>query len=112
MRDSPSLTIIPALQDAGARITAYDPQGMKPAAAVLKNINYVNDPYEAIEGKDALVIITEWDQFRALDLKRVKQALNKPVIIDLRNMYDPHEMAALGFSYTSIGRPTLEAGRE
>ncbi len=109
MRDAPSLTIIPALQEAGAEITAYDPQGMKPAAALFENITYANDPYEAIEGKDALVIITEWDQFRALDLKRVKNALKKPVIIDLRNIYDPREMAALGFSYTSIGRSIVDA---
>ena len=109
MRDAPSLTIIPALQEAGAKITAYDPQGMKQAAALLDHIDYVDDPYEAIEGKDALVIITEWDQFRALDLRRVKEALKKPVIVDLRNIYDPGEMAALGFSYISIGRPVVKA---
>ena len=110
MRDAPSLTIIPALQEAGAQITAHDPQGMNATKALLDNITYVDDPYKAIEGKEALVIITEWDQFRALDLARVKKALKKPVIVDLRNIYDPREMEAHGFTYISIGRPAVNAG--
>ena len=108
MRDAPSLTIIPALQKQGAEITAYDPQGMEEAATQLDDIKYYEDPYEAIEGADALVIITEWDQFRALDLDRVKKALKHPVIVDLRNIYNPEEMEARGFHYMSVGRPFIK----
>ncbi len=107
MRDAPSLTIIPALQRAGAKITAYDPQGMAAAKNLLQDVVYADDPFAAIDGADALVVVTEWDQFRALDLSRIKKALKKPVIIDLRNIYSPEEMATHGFHYVSIGRPTI-----
>ena len=105
MRDSPSLDIIPELQKNGARIQAYDPEAMDEAAGLLKDIDYKQDAYAAIEGADALVIVTEWDQFRALDLTQVKALLTWPIIVDLRNIYVPQEMSDMGFAYSSIGRP-------
>ena len=106
MRDSPSLDIVSGLQDAGARIRAFDPEGMTEAETMMKDVAWCEDPYDAMEGADAVSIITEWNQFRALDLPRVKSLLKSPVMIDLRNIYDPEEMAAAGFSYASIGRST------
>ncbi len=105
MRDAPSLTIIAHLQDKGATIRAYDPEAMNEAKKLLENVAYMNGPYEALDGADALVIITEWDQFRALDLARVKTLLNAPTVIDLRNIYQPETMKAAGFNYSSVGRP-------
>ena len=104
MRDAPSISIITALQDAGARITAHDPEGVEQAKLVLEDVAYVDTPYAAAEGADALVIITEWDAFRALDLKRIHTLMRSPVVVDLRNIYRPDEMAALGFAYQSVGR--------
>jgi UDPglucose 6-dehydrogenase len=104
MRDSPAISVIQTLQDAGATVKAYDPEGTEQAQKVLDNVTYCTGPYEAIEGADALAIVTEWDQFRALDLDRVKSLLKAPVLIDLRNIYNPDEIAAAGFQYTSIGR--------
>ncbi len=104
MREAPSLDIIPALQAAGARVVAYDPAGIEEAEKLLKDVEYATGPYLALEGADVAVIITEWNEFRALDLDRVKAALNAPVIVDLRNIYDPQEMAEAGFAYTSVGR--------
>jgi UDPglucose 6-dehydrogenase len=109
MREAPSVAIITALQDAGARIRVFDPEGMKHARALLGDVEYANDAYSCMEGADALVIITEWDAFRKLDLKRVKSLLRKPVVADLRNIYRPEEMARLGFSYVSVGRPKVDA---
>ncbi|WNJ90020.1 UDP-glucose/GDP-mannose dehydrogenase family protein [Bosea sp. 685] len=103
MRDAPSLDIIPALQAAGAEVIAYDPESMEQARQVL-NVGFAEGPYDCIEGADALVIITEWNAFRALDLKRVKASLKSPVVVDLRNIYRPQEMKALGFTYHGIGR--------
>ena len=105
MRDAPSLDIIPALIAAGAIIKAYDPESMEEASHMMEGINYTKNPYEALEGADAMVIITEWNQFRALDLDRVKDTLNGNVVVDLRNIYSPEDMAKRGFAYTSIGRP-------
>lgn len=105
MRDSPSLDIIPALQKAGAAISAYDPVGMREAKALIKDVQYADGPYAALEGADAVVIITEWDEFRALDLDRVKSLMKSPIMVDLRNIYRPKEMAERGFEYYSIGRP-------
>lgn len=107
MRDAPSLDIIPALIKAGADVKAYDPESMQEARKMMTGLNYADDAYGAIDGADAMVIITEWDQFRALDLDRVKQALKSNVIIDLRNIYAPEDMARKGFAYTSIGRPSV-----
>lgn len=106
MRDAPSLTIIPRLQDKGAKIRAYDPESMDEAKKLLSDVDYKVGPYPCIEGADALVIITEWDEFRALDLRRVKAALNSPEVIDLRNIYQPDIMQKKGFNYVSVGRPS------
>jgi UDPglucose 6-dehydrogenase len=105
MRDAPSLDIIPALQKAGAKVKAYDPAGIEEAEKLLSGVEFVTGPYLAMEGADALVIITEWNEFRALDTDRIKAALSDPLIIDLRNIYDPAEMAGEGFRYVSVGRP-------
>ncbi len=105
MRDAPSLDIIPALQAAGANIRAYDPESMAEARHMLQDVMFCDGPYHALEGADGMVIITEWDQFRALDLERVKSLLKSPCVIDLRNIYRPDQMSGRGFAYTSIGRP-------
>ncbi|AZU02753.1 UDP-glucose 6-dehydrogenase [Glycocaulis alkaliphilus] len=105
MREAPSLDIIPALQAKGARVRAYDPAGIEEAEKLLKDVEYTTGPYLALEDADAVVIITEWNEFRALDLDRVKTALKAPVVVDLRNIYDPAEMKEAGLSYTSVGRP-------
>jgi UDPglucose 6-dehydrogenase len=104
MRDSPSLDIVPALQAAGARIRAFDPAGMEEAKKLLKDVVYCDGPYHAMDGADAVALVTEWDEFRALDLKRVKDLLKAPVFVDLRNVYRPAQMADQGFRYASIGR--------
>ncbi|MFN9848888.1 MAG: UDP-glucose dehydrogenase family protein [Alphaproteobacteria bacterium] len=103
MRDAPSLAIIPALLDKGASVQAFDPEGQE-ARHMLPGVNFKDDPYTVAQGADVLVIITEWDQFRALDLDRIKTLMNKPVLVDLRNIYKPADMKARGFAYTSIGR--------
>ena len=105
MRDSPSLAIIPALQAAGASIRAFDPQGMSEARTMLSDLTWCVDAYDAADGADALTILTEWNEFRALDLARLQTLLVRPVMVDLRNVYDPQDLAAAGFYYTSIGRP-------
>ena len=104
MRDAPSLMLIPALQDNGAKIRAYDPEGMGQAKAMLDNVEFAQSAYAAIEGADALVLVTEWDAFRALDLAKIRTLLKFPVVVDLRNVYRPDEMAHLGFTYVSVGR--------
>ncbi|MGB0935383.1 MAG: UDP-glucose dehydrogenase family protein [Alphaproteobacteria bacterium] len=109
IRESPSLDIIPALQAQGAAIQAYDPQGMTEAADCLTKVDWKGDSYSAAEGADALVILTEWNEFRALDLERLKAALGYPLVIDLRNIYRPTEMQAAGFDYFSIGREPVHA---
>jgi UDPglucose 6-dehydrogenase len=105
MRDAPALDIVPTLQDEGAKVRAFDPEGMKEAKHMLKDVTFASGPYDCVQGADAVVIITEWDQFRALDLDRMKDALKTPIVIDLRNIYRPAEMAAKGFTYVSVGRP-------
>ena len=104
MRDAPSLAIAQALIDAGVEVSAYDPEGMELAAGMMPLVTMTKGPYEAIEGADAIVLVTEWDAFRALDLGRVKRIARAPVVVDLRNVYDPAEMRAAGFSYSSVGR--------
>ncbi|WP_396594073.1 UDP-glucose dehydrogenase family protein [Brevundimonas sp. R86498] len=105
MRDSPSLSIIPALQAMGAKVTAFDPEGMKEAAHMLSNVAFAEGPYEAATGADAVVILTEWDQFRALDLTRLKDLMTRPLMIDLRNVYRSQEVRADGFDYVGVGKP-------
>ncbi len=104
MREAPSLSIIPALQKAGATVRAYDPAGLMEAEKLLSGVRFVTGPYQCAEGADLLTIVTEWNEFRALDLGRVRSALNSPVIVDLRNIYDPADMAERGFTYVSVGR--------
>ncbi len=103
MRDAPSLTIIAGLQDAGARIVAYDPEGMEQARPLLQGVAYAEDAYACAEGADALVIVTEWNAFRALDLARLKALMAAPVLVDLRNVYAPAEVERHGFDYSGIG---------
>jgi len=105
MRDSPSLEIIPALQAAGAKVHAFDPEGMDEARHMLKDVVFCEGAYETLQGADALALLTEWNEFRALDMDRVKAALKSPIVIDLRNIWSPEEMAGAGFHYISIGRP-------
>ncbi len=104
MRDAPSLDIVPALIAAGVRVQAYDPESMHEAKKLLSDVVYCDDAYSATQDADAVVILTEWDQFRALDLDRIKLLARAPVMVDLRNVYRPAEMRARGFAYTSIGR--------
>lgn len=104
MRDSPAIEIVNALQDAGINVRAYDPQGMEQAAKLINNVKYCDNAYEALEGADAAVIVTEWDTFRALDLLRVKMLLNQPLLIDLRNLYSRDDVEQQGFRYVGVGR--------
>ena len=110
MRESPSIPLITALQDLGAKIRAYDPEGMEQSKTELSDICYCDGPYSCADGADALVIVTEWEQFRALDLDRLKRAMACPVIIDLRNIYQPQDVIAHGFRYESVGRNTQTGG--
>jgi UDPglucose 6-dehydrogenase len=114
VRDSPSLVIVPALQAEGATVRAHDPEGMETARRELPGVVWCEDVYDAMSDADAMVILTEWNAFRALDLKRVRELLRRPIVVDLRNVYDPAEMIAAGFSYSCIGRPVLDmnAGKE
>ncbi len=109
MREAPSLSIIAALQEAGAVIRAHDPEGIEQARAYLKDVAYAPNPYDCAAGADALVIVTEWDAYRALDLDRIRERLAAPVIVDLRNIYPPEDMQRRGFAYTSVGRPNGES---
>ncbi len=104
MREAPSLAIAPALIEAGAKVTAHDPEGMAEARKLMPDLSYCADPYEAMTGADAVVFLTEWNSYRALDLMRMKAVLKQPVVVDLRNIYRPAEMRAAGFRYSSIGR--------
>ena len=106
MRDSPSLVIVPALQAAGAVIRVFDPAGMHEAKKHFDGVIWCDTAYECLGGADLLTIVTEWNEFRSLDLKRVKQLMRDPVIVDMRNVYEPAAMAQAGFRYSSIGRPT------
>ena len=106
MREAPSLALITALQDMGAQVRVFDPAGMKQAQALLKGVTYCQSAYDCAEDADAVVIATEWEQFRALDLERLRDLMAAPVVIDLRNVYRPEEMRQRGFAYTSVGRPS------
>ncbi|MCA1493746.1 UDP-glucose 6-dehydrogenase [Sinorhizobium alkalisoli] len=105
MRDSPAIAIVQTLRDAGAEVTGYDPEGVENARKVIDGMNYAKDPYEAAARADALVIVTEWNEFRALDFGRLKAAMKTPLLVDLRNIYRKDEVTKHGFSYASIGRP-------
>jgi UDPglucose 6-dehydrogenase len=104
MREAPSIPLITALQDMGARVRAYDPVGMAQAKQVLGDVTYCGDSYECVEEADAAVIVTEWDEFRALDLPRMRDLMACPVVVDLRNVYRSEEMKKHGFAYTCVGR--------
>ena len=104
MRDAPSVPIVKHLQTHGAKVRAFDPVGMDEARKLLADLEWAENAYDTMPGADALVIITEWNEFRALDFDRAMAVMASPVIVDLRNIYDPEEMAAKGFSYYSIGR--------
>tara|TARA_R110002074_G_scaffold399845_1_gene593898 strand:+ start:160 stop:495 length:336 start_codon:yes stop_codon:yes gene_type:complete len=108
MRDAPSLDIIPLLQQAGAKIRAYDPEGMEEARKYLDNIEWVKDAYSVMPDADALLILTEWNEFRVLDFTKIKSLLKKPLIVDLRNIYSLSEVETAGFAYHSVGRKTVE----
>ena len=101
--------IVPALQGEGATIRAFDPEGMREAGKLMPDVDWCQDTYHALEGADATVILTEWNEFRGLDFDRARKAMRQPVIIDLRNIFDPAQVAQAGFSYTSIGRPAVMA---
>ena len=107
VRESPSLEILPGLMEQGAEVRAFDPAGMAEARALLDGVVWCNDSYEAMAGADALVILTEWNEFRALDLERARSQLRTPLVVDLRNIYEPAEMASAGLRYVSIGRPAV-----
>ena len=104
MRESPSIPLITALQDMGAKVRAYDPTGMEQAKPLVANVAFCKDAYACAEGASALVIVTEWEQFRALDFARLKKVMERPVLVDLRNVYRPEEVARHGFVYESVGR--------
>ena len=106
MREAPSLSLITALQDLGAQIRVFDPAGMANANHLLKDVTYCQNAYDCADAADALVIATEWERFRALDLERVRDLMARPVIVDLRNVYRPEEMQQHGFIYSCIGRPS------
>jgi UDPglucose 6-dehydrogenase len=111
MREAPSLVILPALQHDGATIRVFDPEGMNEARKLMPDLTYCKDAYEAMTGADALVILTEWNEFRSLNLQRMRECLRQPIVVDLRNVYGPGDMVAAGFIYHGIGRPSV-AGQE
>ncbi|MBX2856231.1 MAG: UDP-glucose/GDP-mannose dehydrogenase family protein [Rhodobacteraceae bacterium] len=104
MRDSPSLVILPRLLDLGAEVTAYDPQGRREGEEMMPGVKWADGPYDVCQEADALVLLTEWNEFRALDLRRIADMMRTSVLVDLRNVYRPHEAARAGLAYTSIGR--------
>jgi UDPglucose 6-dehydrogenase len=109
LRDAPSIPLITALQDMGAKVRVYDPVGMEQAKQVLTDVTYCEGPYDCVEEADAAVIVTEWEQFRALELERLRDLMACPVIVDLRNIYSPEHMKKHGFAYSSVGRaPTFQ----
>jgi len=108
MREAPSIPLVTGLLDMGAKVRAHDPVGMEQARKELPDIEYVDDAYTCVRGADAMVVVTEWVHYRTLDLERLKQEMARPVVIDLRNIYRPEDMATYGFTYESVGRPPLE----
>jgi UDPglucose 6-dehydrogenase len=108
MRDAPSIAIAQALQDAGANVVAYDPEGMEAAKSVMPGVTFKSDPYAVAQGADAIALVTEWDAFRALDLAKIAKTMTSPVLVDLRNVYKAEEARRHGLRYSSIGRPTAD----
>ena len=108
MREAPSIPLVTGLLDMGAKVRAHDPVGMEQARKELPDIEYVDDPYDCVKGADAMVVVTEWVQYRALDLERLKQTMAQPVVVDLRNIYSPEDMAEHGFVYDSVGRAPVQ----
>jgi UDPglucose 6-dehydrogenase len=104
MREAPSIPLVTGLLDMGAKVRAHDPVGMEQARKELPDIEYCEDPYLCVRGADAMVVVTEWVQYRTLDLERLKDEMAQPVVVDLRNIYRPEDMAAHGFVYESVGR--------
>ncbi|RZM11833.1 MAG: UDP-glucose/GDP-mannose dehydrogenase family protein, partial [Sphingomonas sp.] len=104
MRDAPSLAIVQSLLDAGASVRAHDPEGMESARAMMPAVTYCRDAYEAATGADAVVIVTEWDTYRALDIKRLGTIMAEKVMVDLRNVYPAADVERAGFAYSSVGR--------
>ena len=105
MRDSSSIPLVRALIEGGAKVKAFDPVAMDNARAMLPDsVQYCEDSYDAADGADAMIIVTEWNQFRSLDMERVRASLKQPVVVDLRNLYDPKRMKDQGFRYSSVGR--------
>lgn len=104
LREAPALTILPALLERGAVLQVHDPQGMQEAAGIMPECRYVDDPYAVAAGADALILMTEWNQYRALDLPRLQEAMIQPLFIDLRNVYDTEKMRVAGFTYIGVGR--------
>jgi UDPglucose 6-dehydrogenase len=109
MRDAPSLSIVQALQDAGAQVRGYDPEGIEQARALMPDLEYHENPYKAAEGADAVVLVTEWDVLRALDLRRIAKTMTQPVLVDLRNIYPPEEVKAAGLRWFGIGKGSRAA---
>jgi UDPglucose 6-dehydrogenase len=104
MRDAPSVDIVRGLLERGAAVRAFDPVAMAPAAKLLPEVTFAKDAYHACEGAEVVVIVTEWNQFRMLDLERIRSRLQRPLVVDLRNIYRPEQMHAAGFEYVSVGR--------
>jgi UDPglucose 6-dehydrogenase len=112
MRDAPSVEVVNLLLYEGARVKAYDPVAMENAQRVLgDSITYCEDPYETAEGVDALLLVAEWNEFKQLDMERIMQSMRRPVLADGRNIYDPHRMRELGFTYRGMGRGYDESGQ-
>ena len=109
MRDAPSLAIVQALQDAGAKVRGYDPEGIEQARPLMPKVEFCEDPYRCAEGADAVVLVTEWDVLRALDLRRLKSAMAQPILVDLRNVYPPEDAAEAGLSWHGIGKAARPA---
>jgi UDPglucose 6-dehydrogenase len=107
MREAPSLVILPGLQHDGATVRVFDPEGMEEARKLMPDLVYCKDAYEAMTGADALVILTEWNEFRSLNLTQMRERLRQPIVVDMRNVYGPADMAAAGFTYHGIGRPKV-----
>jgi UDPglucose 6-dehydrogenase len=105
MRDAPSISIVQALQDAGANVRGYDPEGIEQARPLLPGVEFFSDPYKAAEGADAVVLVTEWDVLRALDLKRIARTMVQPILVDLRNVYPPEDVEGAGLRWYGIGKP-------